>query len=64
MPLNVSASTSYVFQTDFTIMLWVKPNSADGVTRPILVKAAKDYQNQYIKLTADDNDYIFSIKKD
>lgn len=46
-------------------MLWLKPFWSDEVNeKPILIKAAKDYRNQFIKLSADNSNFIFTVKKD
>lgn len=46
-------------------MVWVKPDftAADTTLRPVLVKASRDYTNQFIMLEGNDTTWKFTIKK-
>jgi hypothetical protein len=43
--INIGGDYVFVFGDTFTITAWVNCNSTDGITRPLLEKAARNYEN-------------------
>jgi len=42
--INVSGDNVFVFGDTYTITAWVKCNSSDSTTRPLIEKAARNYE--------------------
>lgn len=60
--INFTDAKSYIFPEEFTISVWLKPDSEINSTLPILQKANRNYESQYLKLDINASNYLFSIR--
>lgn len=61
--MNITGEYAYVFKDNFSILMWAYPDWTASEEKTLLIKAPRDYLDQYIRLFADASDFKFEIKQ-